>query len=105
MAQNVYFIALAKSINDDDIDTTSMLTANTDEEIPKEVLATHVGSQDMESIIRLCWDVDDIQLMSTHENRSLNLAVCLYTFNLEFIIHRACVEVRKVAEMFSTNSP
>ena len=54
MAQNVCFIALAKSVNDDDIDTTSMLTANTDEEIPKEVLATHVSSQDMESIIRLC---------------------------------------------------
>ena len=29
-----------------------MLTANTDEEIPKKVLATHVSSQDMESIIR-----------------------------------------------------
>ena len=28
--------------------------SNTDEEIPKEVLATHVSSQDMESIIRLC---------------------------------------------------
>ena len=44
MAQNVCFIALAKSVNDDDIDTTSMLTPNTDEEIPKEVLATHVSS-------------------------------------------------------------
>ena len=71
--------------------STSMLTANTDEEISKEVLATHVSSRDMESIIMLCWDVDDMQLMSTHENRSLNLEVCLYMFNLEFIIHRACV--------------
>ena len=49
MAQNLCFITLAKSVNDDDIDTTSMLTANIDEEIPKEVLATHVSSQDMES--------------------------------------------------------
>ena len=31
-----------------------MLTANRDEEISKEVLATHVSSQDMEYIIRLC---------------------------------------------------
>ena len=45
---------LDRSVNDDDIDTTSMLTANIDEEIPKEVLATHVSSQDMESIIRIC---------------------------------------------------
>ena len=47
-------VQLDRSVDDGDIDTTSMLTANTDEEILKEVLATHVSSQDMESIIRLC---------------------------------------------------
>jgi len=45
---------LGGSFDDDDLDTTSMPTANTDGEIPKEGLVTHVNLQDMDSIIRLC---------------------------------------------------
>ena len=45
---------LDRSFDDDDLDTTSMPTTNTDGEIPKEGLVTHVNLQDMDSIIRLC---------------------------------------------------